>query len=120
MRQVRGAANYKAGRDAEGLVARRYRDRGARPLAVRWRGRGGEIDLVMQKEGQTIFVEVKRAADFDTAAERIRPAQIARIFSTAQEFLGAEPDGLLTNCRFDVALVDAQGRLKVLENALAA
>ena len=34
--------------------------------------------------------------------------------------MGTLPDGLLSAVRFDVALVDAQGRIEILENALAA
>jgi len=50
---------------------------------------------------------------------RIGAGQIARIYDTANEFLGAQPRGLLTEARFDVALVNAYGEVRVLENALA-
>ena len=44
---------------------------------------------------------------------------MARIYAAAEEFLGGEPTGQLTESRFDVALVDAMGRIEVLENAFA-
>ena len=40
--------------------------------------------------------------------------------ATATEFVGGEPAGQLTEMRFDVALVDGQGRIEIIENALAA
>ena len=45
---------------------------------------------------------------------------MARIYGAASEFLAGEPAGQLTEVRFDVALVDAVGRIEVLENAYAA
>lgn len=116
----RGYANWRAGEDAEASVAERYLRNGSRQLAHRWRGRGGEIDLVFGEGPVTVFVEVKRAGDFDTAAGRIGPAQIARIAAAAQEFLEEEPGGQLRDCRFDVALVNGRGETRIIENALAA
>jgi putative endonuclease len=40
-----------------------------------------------------------------------------RIIGSAEEFLANEPNGSLTNVRFDVALVDQTGQLRILENA---
>lgn len=41
-----------------------------------------------------------------------------RIVNTASEFLGTQPDGQLTNMRFEVALVDAVGVIKIVENVM--
>ncbi len=41
-----------------------------------------------------------------------------RLHAAATEFLGQQPKGLRTPARFDVALVDGQGRVEVIENAL--
>ena len=40
-----------------------------------------------------------------------------RIYRSAEEFIGGEPKGALTDVRFDVALVDQTGDLRILENA---
>ena len=45
---------------------------------------------------------------------------MARLCQSAEEFLAGEPRGLLTEMRFDVALVDGQGRHMILENAFGA
>ena len=55
----------------------------------------------------------------DLAATHISKAQIDRIFATADEFVAGEPKGLLTDMRIDLALVDGQGRIEIVENAFA-
>lgn len=118
-RTARGLANYHAGHAAEAAVARHYEDRGIPICARNWRGSGGEIDLIGRKGDEVIVVEVKYSRTHDLAASHITPAQIARIFTTVDEFLGGEPRGLLTDVRIDLALVDGQGRVEVVENAFA-
>lgn len=118
-RAIRGLANYHAGHAAEGSVARHYEDLGI-PITVRnWRGSGGEIDLIGRQGERVIFVEVKQSKTHDLAASHVTQAQVARIFATVDEFLAGEPKGLLTDVRIDLALVDGQGRIEVLENAFA-
>lgn len=88
--------------------------------ARRWRGQGGEIDIVARDGEGVIFIEVKAARTHARAAERLGRAQQLRIYEAAAEFLAGEPRGSLTEARFDVALVDATGRIEILENAFAA
>jgi putative endonuclease len=116
---MRQARNYHAGLAAEDSVLRRYLASGHALLARRFRGLRGEIDLVLARGDAVIFVEVKKSKSFEAAMGRIGAGQIARIYDTANEFLGAQPRGLLTEARFDVALVNAYGEVRVLENALA-
>jgi putative endonuclease len=118
-RKLRGLRNHLAGHAAEASVARRYEDRGIPIVARNWRGSGGEIDLVGRDGDQVIIVEVKQSKTHDLAASHVSPAQVARIFRTAEEFLGGEPLGLLTDVRIDLALVDGRGRIEVIENAFA-
>ncbi len=117
-RTQRGRMAHASGAAAEDQVAQHYCRAGHVVAATRWRGRGGEIDLVIRDGAAVIFVEVKRARDIARAAERVTPRQVARLQAAAAEFLGMEPAGELTDARFDVALVDGTGRITVLENAL--
>lgn len=119
-RSRKGATAFHSGIAAEESVARFYSRNGYRLIAKRWRGRGGEIDLVFGLGDLRVFVEVKKSGSFSTAALRVTKKQIRRIFAAAEEFLGTEPAGLLTDTRFDVALVDTAGEIEVLENALVA
>lgn len=115
-----GTERYHAGLSAEEAVERHYARRGHVIAARRWRGQGGEIDLVARGPGGVIFIEVKKSRSFARAAEALRPRQVARLFAAASEFLCGEPAGQGTDCRFDVALVDATGRIEIIENALMA
>jgi putative endonuclease len=116
-RAHRGRLAWQSGLAAEDSVARDYERRGRQVAARRWRGQSGEIDLVLQDGDGFIFVEVKQAASFAQAASHLTRRQIERIFLTAQEFVGQWPRGSLTDMRFDMALVDGQGRLQITENA---
>ncbi|WP_244526347.1 YraN family protein [Wenxinia saemankumensis] len=111
--------SHRRGASAEQQVQDSYARRGYSVAATRWRGRGGEIDLILRRGGTSIFVEVKAARDADTALSRIRPAQIARIHAAASEYLGTLPDGSLSETRFDAACVDGYGRVTIHENILA-
>lgn len=112
-----GKTSYLAGLSAEDQVARDYCARGHQIAATRWRGSRGEIDLIARDGEGLIFIEVKKARDFARAAERLPPAQMRRIYGAASEFLAGEPNGQNSDVRFDVALVDQSGQLKIIENA---
>ena len=116
-RASRGQMAHHAGTAAEDSVARHYVAAGFGIAAQRWRGAGGEIDLIGQNAERTVFVEVKKSGSFDAAAIRLSPRQMARICSTAEEYLSGLPRGSLTESRFDVALVDRTGSVRIVENA---
>lgn len=117
-RAHRGAVAFHAGLAAECGVAAHYRRAGFDIVAQRWRGAGGEIDLVARDGAGLVFIEVKKSRDFARAAARIGPRQIARLLDAASEYMAGEPEGLATPARFDVALVDARGMIDIVENAL--
>lgn len=119
-RSQAGQRNNRAGLEAERSVARRYLRAGYSFVAHRFRAGRGEIDLIMRKGAEVIFIEVKKSASHARAAASLGPRQINRIFETATQFVACEPGGQDTDMRFDVALVDSQGCIEVMENALAA
>ena len=115
-----GLISYLAGVSAEEAVSRHYGRLGRTIAATRWRGEGGEIDVIARDGTEVIFIEVKKAATHAQAALRLSERQMARIASAASEFLGGEPLGQDTPARFDVALVDDRGMIDIIENAFAA
>lgn len=117
VRHHRGRAAFHAGLAAENRIAQDYERRGFAIARRRWRGKGGEIDLIVRDGNGLIFVEVKQSRDFDRAAESLSIRQMQRIYASAEEFLGSEPAGSLTDVRFDVALVDGMGDTRIIENA---
>jgi putative endonuclease len=116
-RSVRSSVSYHAGQAAEQQVASEYERRGFLIAHRRWRGSGGEIDLIARNADGVVFIEVKKSSSFETAAARISRRQMDRIYASAAQFLETEPNGQLTNARFDAALVDASGAVQIIENA---
>ncbi|WP_297615419.1 YraN family protein [uncultured Roseicyclus sp.] len=115
-----GLKSYLTGKAAEDAVLAAYCATGHRLVCRRWRGPGGEIDLVLEKAGEVVFVEVKASHSFAAAAAHVSRPQIARLLASAEAGLGYFGKGALTPMRFDVALVDGQGRIDVIANALQA
>ncbi len=114
-RQRRGLVNYHNGRSAEDAVAAHYEQGGMPVLAHRWRGQGGEIDLICQGDDGLIFVEVKKSRSHDAAAAHLSFAQLSRIAHAAEEYIGKHADPM-TPMRLDLATVDGTGRIDTLEN----
>ncbi|MEM9320888.1 MAG: YraN family protein [Pseudomonadota bacterium] len=111
-------AAYQTGKAAEDQVARLYAGEGYLILARRWRGPAGELDLVVERDGEIVFVEVKAARDFARAVASLTGRQIERIYASAAHFLSFVPLGQNTPSRFDVALVDRMGRIDRVEKAI--
>ncbi|MGC8202134.1 YraN family protein [Aliiroseovarius sp. PTFE2010] len=116
-RAARGRLGYHAGLSAEAIVEQDYLRRGYSLAQRRYRGPGGEIDLIVRGRDSVIFVEVKASKTHAQAAARVSARQAARIQTSASAFVANEPAGQLTDMRFDVALVDASGAIEILENA---
>ncbi len=108
---------YHAGLSAEATISNAYEMRGLPIAECRWRGVAGEIDLIARDGEAVVFVEVKQSRSFDRAVARITPRQMSRVYATAEEFLATEPRGSLTEVRFDVALVNGLGEVRIIENA---
>ncbi len=115
-RSHRSRGNDLAGRAAEVNVARLYSSRGNPVLAERWRGASGEIDLIVEDGDCVVFVEVKKSRNHAQAAQALSRRQMGRIARTAEEYLGTTAGNALRPARFDLAMVDGQGRIALLEN----
>lgn len=119
-RQSRGKTSHYAGEAAEMRIATDYERRGFPVARRRWRGQGGEIDLILRDGDGLVFVEVKQSRSFDRALAHLSQRQVARLYAAAEEYLGTQPQGSLTEIRFDVALVNGFGEIRVIENAFCA
>lgn len=116
-RRRRGQRAYLSGVAAEESVARLYENGPAQLAARRWRGQGGEIDLIFHEDEVVVFVEVKKGPSFDAALNRLSEVQMLRIHAAASEYLGTTPRGQLSEVRFDLALVDDTGTVRIMRNA---
>lgn len=118
IRKKTGKHAYLDGLAAEQQVAAHYQNCGYQLKHTRWRGTGGEIDLILFHSGVWVFVEVKRGRDHASAASRLSRGQIQMMFQIAEEFCEAFAQGQLCEMRFDLALVNAEAGVEILENAL--
>jgi putative endonuclease len=113
----RGLMNHNAGLAAEAQVADHFLRAGLPVRERRWRGPGGEIDLICGDEAGLVFVEVKKGRDHAGALARVTQRQLDRIRASAEAYAARMPRGSLTDMRIDLALVDAAGRIAIVENA---
>lgn len=114
-----GLMSYYAGCASEETVARHYMRRGLKLLAQRWRGAGGEIDLVFKDGPSFVFVEVKKSKTHDRAVSRVSRGQMNRIMTAALDFAARRTGRADNHMRFDVATMDQTGDVRILENAFA-
>ncbi|WP_299848240.1 YraN family protein [uncultured Roseovarius sp.] len=108
-----------SGRAAEDRVAVEYARLGYALIETRWRGAGGEVDLIFGQGELLVFTEVKKARSIDAAICSLRPAQMRRIHAAASEYLARTPNGQLSDVRFDLAAMDGTGRVQIFENAFS-
>jgi putative endonuclease len=95
-----------AGALAEQWAVQYLQKNGLKLIARNFRGRFGEIDLIMQDGSSLVFIEVRlrRNAQFGGAAASIDRHKQQRIILTAHQYLSelARPPP----CRFDAVVMD--------------
>lgn len=105
----------------EAFAAKQLRKKGYQILALNYRSRFGEIDIIAANKAYIIFVEVKtrKQAGLTDPYEAVTREKQQKIRRTAQMYLSANPTALQP--RFDVAAVYTQNmrvvRFEILENA---
>jgi len=112
------------GKLGESLAARELERRGYRIVARNWRCPIGEIDLVAEKDGALIFVEVRtrRGSERGTPQESVTPAKQAKLIELAQTYC-QQTQGDDRDWRIDVVAVEMSPRgellrIDVIENAV--
>lgn len=102
----------------EDLALAFYRAHGYHCRARRWRRGGGEIDLVVERAGCTVFVEIKARGpgSLGRAVEAVSGTQLQRLRRLAGRFCAEE--GAAAELRLDVVTIDVlpEGRGLVLEH----
>lgn len=92
------------GTDAECLAESYLHKQGLLTLEKNYRGRQGEIDLIMQDDDQWVFVEVRfrRAEDYGSPASTVTKQKQRKIINTAKQYLIEKKQYDKVSCRFDV------------------
>lgn len=94
------------GRRGEGAARRHLTRRGWTILATRWRGGGGELDLVAARGRVVIACEVKSRGRAESLAEPLTAAQRTRIARAAEAFVAGRPELRNRELRLDLITVD--------------
>ena len=116
-RQASGRAAQRRGLAAESAACTALAQQGWAILARRLRTAAGEIDLVAEQDGLLAFIEVKARPALAAAAAALRPRQRARLLAAAEIALAEHPAWGRAGVRFDVLLVDAEGRVRRIDDA---
>jgi putative endonuclease len=99
------------GRRGERAARRHLIRRGWTILAERWRGAGGELDIVAARGMTLIACEVKTRADPEALAEPLTPMQRARIARAMEAWVALHPGPDWREMRLDLITV-RPGRLR--------
>lgn len=117
-------ARYSLGQRGERYAAQYLTAHGYAIHARNWRCTVGELDLVAEKDGALIFVEVytRQSDRLGTPEESITPAKRIKLIAAAQTYLD-EHGQLDRDWRIDVVAIeiDPRGAVKrctLIENAV--
>lgn len=108
--------NHELGRAGEELAATWYVEHGYEVLDRNWRLRSGEIDLVCRRQRVVVFCEVKTRSStrFGRGLEAVGRRKQQRIRALALQWL-QQGTGRYAEIRFDVADVDGDGNVEIIE-----
>jgi putative endonuclease len=90
-----------------------------RILARRWRGKGGEIDIVAARGPVLAFVEVKARRSLEEAAAALAEGAETRrrVAAAAKDYLQRHPRQSVRRVRFDAVLVAPRRLPRHIESA---
>ena len=102
---------HRLGAWGEDLALRFLTGCGYRLLGRRYRRAGGEIDLVVERAGLTVFVEVKTRGPgaLDDPAAWVDRRKLGRMRRLAGRWLAENPARGRCGCRFDVVAIQWRG-----------
>ncbi len=111
------------GKWGEALAAETYRKKGYKIVAVNYRTRFGEIDIIAENKGFIVFIEVKlrKNSNFGDAAEFVTYSKQKKLRMTAEIWLSENETK--KQARFDVVEVYAPSgisedyTINIIENA---
>ncbi|CAN7679105.1 YraN family protein [Bosea sp. LjRoot237] len=105
LRSRRARRSGLAGRRSEWLAVAFLTLKGYRLLQRRFGGKGGEIDLIMVRGDDIVFVEVKARASLDDAAMAITADKRRLIEARIRQWLARNPWAMQRNLRADAVFL---------------
>lgn len=111
-------AAYEKGLMAEEVAAQYLRaEKGFEILALRYKTRFGEIDLLAQDGEYLVAVEVKARSDVTAALEAVTYRNRRRVEQALLAYVAAYPQYAQAALRFDVVAISALLEIHHLDNA---
>ncbi len=117
IRQARGTSAQRLGIAAESAACAALAQDGWTIRARRLQTGAGEIDIVAEKDGLLAIIEVKSRKTLADAAYALSARQRARLIAAGEALLALQPDWGHAGVRFDVIVVDRQGKLRRISDA---
>jgi len=95
----------KQGQLGENRAARYLQHRGYTVLERNIRLGRGELDIVVQRDGLIVFVEVKAHQSYESSLLAMHPDKCARLRSAAEAWLSRHTNYSNCQCRFDLIIL---------------
>jgi len=108
----------------EKVAARYLQDKGYSIAATNFHCREGEIDIIAEKDGTLVFVEVKtrRNHSFGAPEESVVPAKMVKLRTAAQTYIQRmevqPPPWRIDVVAIDIGTGDSASRIEHYENAV--
>jgi putative endonuclease len=112
--------SYRWGILAEYIAAIFFLLRGYQIKKIRYKTKVGEVDLIVQKKRDLVFVEVKFRKEISAALEAVSPQSVLRIRRAAEHYLFCqqkESSMIHDNIRFDVIAINSIFSVRHIKNA---
>jgi putative endonuclease len=109
--------SHSKGQHAEIACCEYLQQQGLKLLARNYRGKRGEIDIVMQDRDALVFVEVRYRKNnvYGGALESVTTDKQARVLATAEQYLQHETK--MKNGRIDVVAMSQKPQNKATANS---
>lgn len=113
----RASGRQQTGRNGEELARRYLLEQGYIIRDVNWRGRRGELDLVAERDGMLVIVEVRtrRTLTFGTAREAVDRRKLWQLRRVAEEYV-ARQQLFSMPLRLDVIAIEWQGKRPFIQH----
>ncbi|MCA1969007.1 unnamed protein product [Ciceribacter sp. T2.26MG-112.2] len=95
----------RRGRWSEWTAALYLMLKGYRILAMRYRVRAGEVDIIARRGELVAFVEVKARRDLKAAVDAVTFASQDRIRAAGDHWLARQPDVARLSLRYDIVAI---------------
>jgi len=95
----------RRGRWSEWTAALFLMLKGYRILAMRYRVRAGEVDIIARRGELVAFVEVKARRDLMAAVDAVTFASQDRIRAAGDHWLARQPDAARLSLRYDIVAI---------------